>query len=239
MELTVLTWNIWGGRNRNAVIQFLQQNTWDIIALQEVTQREINGDEINDAEELAKALACEYYYERSFRTDRHTPVYDLGNALLSRHPIKDRNVYTLSDMSSYKKNSTTEPRNAVEITISVNQKDLHILSTHIGYDDLLGEGELQKKQIEELLQHVPKKNTILMGDFNSTPNSSIVKRVTDHFVHSDTDLSANSWTNLKKTDNPQYRIDYIFTTPDITTHEFHLGKSDASDHLPLIAQVNI
>ena len=239
MKLTVLTWNIWGGKHRAEVIKFLKQTEWDVLALQEVTQREIEGNIINDAQVIACALDCEYYFEKAFRTDRHTPVYDLGNALLSKHPIQERRVHILSDLSSYEKNSTTEPRNAVEIVTTINEKNIHIFSTHIGYDVSLGEGDLQKNQIQELILRVPANNSVLMGDFNSTPESTIIKRIEEHYNHTDTHLSYISWINFKKSAHPTHRIDYIFTTKDITTEKFEILSTDASDHLPLRAVLEV
>lgn len=239
MKLTVLSWNILGGKHREQVISFLQHTEWDIAALQEVTQRETHSKVVNDAKEIADALNCEYYYKTAFRTDRHTPVYDLGNCLLSKLPIQKGAVYPLSDLSTYQRNSTTEPRNAVEISIAVNDNTLRCFSTHIGYDDSLGEGELQKKQIQTLLKITPRENAIVMGDFNSSPTSSVLNIVEKTLVHTDTQLTAMTWTNLKKETHPQHRIDYIFTTPDIQTTEFEILESDASDHKPIRAVVEI
>lgn len=239
MKLTVLSWNILGGKYREQVISFLQQTEWDIVALQEVTQREIHNHQVNDAQEIAHALNCEYYYETAFRTDRHTPVYDLGNGLLSKYPIQGRAVHLLSDLSTYQKNSTTEPRNAIEITITVNDTLIRCFSTHIGYDDTLGEGDLQKKQLQTLLKVIPKENAIVMGDFNSTPNSSALTLIENRLIHTDTALTETTWTNLKKETQPRHRIDYIFTTPDMNVSNFEVLQSDASDHMPIRAVLEI
>src|SRR5690606_7859911 len=137
-------------------------------------------------------------------TDRHTPVYDLGNGLLSKYPIQGKAVHLLRDLPTYQRNSTTEPRNAIEISSSVNNNTIRCVSTHIGYDDTLGEGNLQKKQLQTVLTVVPNQKAIIMGDFNSTPRSTALNTIESKLVHADRELTKITWTNLKKETHPQY-----------------------------------
>jgi endonuclease/exonuclease/phosphatase family metal-dependent hydrolase len=245
MELKVISWNIWGGRNRQEVIDYLKLQNADIIALQEITIREKNGHQENDVEIIAKELGYHFYFSKAFTTDRHFPSYSIGNALLSKSPIHSSQTHILSDLSTYEKNSTTEPRIAVECVYLINNIPLHVYCVHLGYSETLLATPLQEIQLEKILSVIPNSAAILMGDFNSIPESTIIKKVQTKLVHTDKNLERITWTNFKQTisnnpeENPKYRIDYIFTTNDLKTTATEIGESEASDHFPVIANIQM
>lgn len=239
MQLKVLSWNIWGGKNREQVIAFLKSTPFDVLALQEVTVREKNGTLENDADVIAQALGYHVSYAKSFRTDRHVPVYDMGNAIISKFPITQSITHSLSDLSTYEKNASTEPRNALQTDISVENTMVHVVSTHLGYSEDLQATPLQLQQVDTLLSAIPSTHTILMGDFNSEPSSKIIKKVEQQLQHTDSNVLTPSWTNMRKDEHPKHRIDYIFVSKDLHTRSFDIKESDASDHLPLFAEIEV
>ncbi len=239
MKLKVLTWNIWGGKQRDTIIKGLQSLDFDIAALQEITVREQQGKLENDAEIIAQSLDMSYSYAKAFRTDRHTPIYDLGNAIISRFPFSNSVTHMLSDLSSYKKNSTTEPRNALSIQIETDSKPLTVVSTHLGYSDTLGEGELQLIQAQSLLKSIPSTRTILMGDFNSTPSSSVTQSVKQTFKDTHTNPPNNTWTNMRVEEKPQFCIDYIFISSDLEVLSSEVINLPGSDHFPVVAEIEV
>lgn len=238
--IRVATWNIWGGKKRFEVIQDLKSISFDVLALQEVTEREVNGKIENDAAIIARELGLEYTYAKAFRTDRHSPVYDMGNAILSKCPIVTSKVHELSTLSTYEKNAATEPRIALEACIQLKDKTVTVISTHLGYtDDLTNPTELQKQQLNKLLSSVPKTQTILMGDFNSLPESEIIHSIEINFKHAAFPLTHPTWTNLKKENLPQWRIDYIFSSQDLRVESSEVIDTSASDHRILKAEIQL
>ncbi|HRN95823.1 MAG TPA: endonuclease/exonuclease/phosphatase family protein [Candidatus Levybacteria bacterium] len=239
MTINLVSWNIWGGKNRADVIDFLRNTTFDVLALQEVTSREKNGEKENDAEVIAKSLGYHVAYAKSFTTDRHTPVYDIGNAIISKYPIQETTTHILSDLTTYEKNSSTEPRNAIQAEIMIQNTSVNFFSTHLGYSENLQATAIQLQQTQTLLSVLPQERLVLMGDFNSEPSSQTIKNITQKLVHVDSNLSQPSWTNFKKEEHPKRRIDYIFTSPDLKIKHFEMKNSTASDHLPLTATIEI
>ena len=83
-----------------------------------------------------------------------------------------------------------------------------------------------------------------MGDFNATPDSAVIQKMRNVLNDSDP-LSTPTWSVYPegcKTCHPldvNTRLDYIFTTKDIKTSEFHVEHSKASDHLPVSVMVEI
>jgi endonuclease/exonuclease/phosphatase family metal-dependent hydrolase len=127
MKLKVISWNIWGGRRLDEVISFLSHEDPDIIALQEVSERDVHGKIKNDAHVIAEALGYYVFFGKAFTTDRHTPPYSLGNAVISRFPILESRTFELSGLPLYRNNSITEPRNTVVSRIAVESQELCIL----------------------------------------------------------------------------------------------------------------
>ena len=83
-----------------------------------------------------------------------------------------------------------------------------------------------------------------MGDFNATPESNAVRKTAK--VLTDTDAqSLPTWSVYPagcEDCNPQRidtRLDYIFVTPDLKVNTFEVGESRGSDHLPIIATIEL
>jgi len=231
--MKLLTWNIWKGRHLDGVIDLLKKESPDIIALQEI--KEIDGK--NQARIIAETLGYEYIYCKSFRTDRHTPLYDLGNAVLSKFPITSTACHFLSKMDKYENSSKTEPRTAVEVNISYKGRSLRVIATHLGYSDNFGDSEIRMYQLDNLLKIIGDKECVLLGDFNSLPNSRVVSQLEEKLQNVDQDITEMSYTNMKDPEKKQYRIDYIFLDKSIPFQNFRIIKTDASDHNTLSIEI--
>lgn len=231
--MKVMSWNIWKGKHLNNVIALIRRENPDIIGLQEVTEKDNN----NIGKEIAQKLNYQFLYCKSFTTDRHTPSFDQGNAILTRLPVISSECHFLSTLEHYEKNAATEPRTVMEVTLSWNDKQLIIFNTHLGFAEKFGESEMKNNQLLNLLKFLPKKNTILMGDFNSQPDSTVIKEITRVLVNTDSHPTEPTIIDVKDKNQTKYRIDYIFTTPDMRTNNFQIIESSASDHFPLMVEV--
>lgn len=232
--MKIMTWNIWGGKNLEEVKKFLQEQNPDIIGLQEV--KTLNG--INHAEYLAQELGYHVSYCKSFTTDRHTPVYDLGNAILTKDKPLSSVCHELSTLEDYQGSSVTEPRTAVEVTLPYHNSTLTVFSTHLGYSEKFGESDLRDRQTEKLVQLIrTHENVVLMGDFNSVPTSRVIATFSSLLRNTDGNLQQTSFTDLKDPDKTKYRIDYVFTSQNMPSRNFIIHSSEASDHLPLSIEI--
>ena len=229
MQLKIVSWNIWGGRKLPEIIQCLSEANPDIIGLQEVLQDE--GGANNSAKAIADALGYTYIYETttllipsiSHLLEKHgiDKNMEWGNAIVSRYPISDRNVHVLSG---------DRKRTALEGTVTVEGKSLHIFSTHLVYAPAQP-SEIQAAQAQNLLKVVPKESGLVMGDFNATPDSKIIEDMASAMVNTEGDPAKYTADGKK--------IDYIFSTADIKTLSSGTLDSQASDHLPVYAIIEI
>ena len=229
MQLKIVSWNIWGGRKMPEIIQCLKETNPDIIGLQEVLQDE--GGANNSAKAIADALGYTYIYETttllipsiSHLLEKHGIEKNMewGNAILSKYEISDNNMHVLSG---------DRKRTALEAVVQIEGKNLHIFSTHLVYTPAQP-SEIQATQAQNLLKIVPKENGLVMGDFNATPDSKIIEDMNKTMVNTEKDLTKYTADGKK--------LDYIFSTTDIKTLSSGTLDSQASDHLPIYAIIEI
>lgn len=242
-SLTVASWNIFGGRDVPGVMKCLAELDADVIALQEVLQDEDGSN--NHAQEIAAALGYEWFYEPTLLM---TPSVSYvlkqlgieenkwwGNALLSRLPMSGKKAYHLSE---------EHKRIALEATVMSNDTSVRVFSTHLVY----GTGqaaETRATQVENLLALVPSTSALVMGDFNATPESETVQKMLQ--VMGSTERDFTRFTigahpelyHAPSGATDKQRLDYIFITRDVRTISSGVADSDASDHLPIYATVEL
>jgi endonuclease/exonuclease/phosphatase family metal-dependent hydrolase len=240
MKIKLCSWNIWGGQYSDQVIDYIMHHEADIICLQEVIE-DLDGNN-NIAKLIAKQLGYECVYaptkqiETSFLFTKLQPKKATwGNAILSRYPIAEFKVHQLSEES---------PRTALEAFIPVHQKTLHVFSTHLIHTHQQ-DSALQDLQAKNLLAIMPKTDSLVMGDFNATPDSSCINIMNESLTNTDTELSAATWSVYAEgcpTCDPKTldtRLDYIFATDDLKTKSFKVDVSKGSDHLPISVILNV
>ncbi len=224
MQLKILSWNIWCDGDFEKTCEFLRASNADIIGLQEV----IPEDKARDVTSYLSGLGYEYAISPKSVTfdDGRT----ITTAVFSKVMMLQEKPHTLLAGS---------PQQA-EMSIVVGDRVFHIFSIHLKHTHQQ-EADIQKVQVESLLATLPKENVIVMGDFNATPEMTPIKQM--HEVLTDTDslelptLNAQLF-DCKTCDRallPAAKLDYIFVSPDVRAHSFEVLKSDASDHLPVSA----
>ncbi len=225
-QLKIISWNIWGGKNLPEIINCLKEADADIIALQEVLEDEDGKN--NNAEEVAKTLGYNWKFTNtktlspsvSYLLQQHDikSSKHWGNAVLSKHSIINSESHTLSENNS---------RTALKITIEFEKGNIDILSTHLVH--AAHPSDVRVGQVENLLKLISNNNTIIAGDFNDTSESESITKIKERMKCGE-DASHT---------NKDEKIDYIFTTKNINIIKSGVIKSEASDHLPIYAIIEI
>lgn len=161
MKFKVVSWNIWGGKHLDEVIEFLKAADADIIALQEIVRDERAG---NSALTIAKELGFEAAYELGMKIPsawtgparEKEEVIDFGTAIISKHKIVGSEALSLS---------VTKPRTAIRADIQAGDSVLHVFSVHLRHQHVRGpvpEAEaLQREQVATLINLAPRERTII------------------------------------------------------------------------------
>lgn len=224
-QVKLLSWNIWGGKYLPEVYKFLIKTDADIVALQEAEE----VDNTNTAEVIAKSLGYHCVYTRSMEYESDGGKSYRGNAVLSKYPIVGSTPHILS---------AHESRNAMQADIEVEENIIHVVSVHLIHAHQQ-ESAIQETQAHNLIQSVPKEQTVIMGDFNALPESNTIQLMRNAFRDSDL-TDKPTWClypdgcEVCKPDKVNWKLDYMFYTPDLAVTDFAVGDSKGSDHLPIV-----
>lgn len=232
MQLKIISWNIWQGKNLPEVLLLLKSCDADVIGLQEVSVK----DGLNQAEILAREQGYEYFYGKAFKDDRHEGNYELGNAILSKYPIENPEVIPLSSLDDYKGNAETESRVAVKANIKIEDKILGVVCTHLGFSRTAELSPIRAVQLGNLMKVMKGENLVLMADLNSIPESEVIKKLDTVLRNTDQDLSKMTF---KGRDQEKFRIDYIYASNDMQFSDFEILDSSASDHKPIQVLIDL
>ena len=226
----------WPSR-RVQIVEKLKQLQPDVIALQEVIQRE---SLINQAEWLAGQLGYQWHFTS---TDPADKPQRYGNAVLTRHPILGRGQKFLRPLD--------DSRTAAFLRIDLGGRTLNVYATHLHWTD--GGGAIRVRQVADLMEYIAATSeglpSIVAGDFNSTADSPELALLRENFIdayggqHSDANSITSSTLNLKYF--APKRIDHIFYQRGVfqpVLSEIILNQADAqgvwaSDHYGMHAEL--
>ena len=228
MQLKILSWNIWYDGHFDEISKFLASFNADVIGLQEV----VPDDPTRDIISFLKKLGYHHVFApvKTIKKDGRT----MGNAVFSKYPIINNETYVLSETSS---------RKALRADIKIGEIVLNVFNTHLLHTHQQP-SEIQELQIDNLIKVLPKEKTIVMGDFNATPESNTIKKMSGILKNTDPGLIP-TWSvypegcpvcNPEKID---IRLDYIFVSTDIKTNLPKVENSKGSDHLPISITIDL
>jgi len=211
------------------VLNFLKASDVDVIGLQEVVADDPQRDVINF---LAK-LGYQHVFAPVRKDWGHRVISD-GPAVFTKYKIQNSETYILSKKDN---------RAAARADILVGGEPLSVFSTHLVHTHQQP-SNVQEEQGLNLIKNIPNKRSIVMGDFNATPESAVIKNMKNALFDSGP-KSQPTWSvypngcQVCKPQKIDTKLDYIFTTKDIKTSDFKVESSKASDHLPISVMVEI
>lgn len=238
--LRVATYNIHHGAGPDDVLDLehvareIDSFNADIIGLQEVDKHwSSRSGNVDQPAWLGKRLNMHVVYAANLDlppVNPGEPNRQYGTAVLSRYPI------TWSRNTLLPKFPAGEQRGLLETVINVRGQSVRFATTHLQHNNNL-ERQEQATKIVELLGQATEP-TILVGDLNAvtgTPEITTIKN-----------LLVDGWDKVGKGPgytipvvNPTARIDYILGTADVRFRRSTVPWTDASDHLPLTADLTV
>lgn len=197
----------------------------DIVGLNEMYNAKPGTELGNQVEILAQLTGLSYhFFAEAFRPDGISPY---GNGLLSRYPISHTEVIPIPDPEPRKYNGYYETRCLLKAVLA---NSLTVLVCHFGLNP-----DEQENAVQTILPHLTEEKCVLMGDFNTTPDSGILDPIRRKMKD-----TADCFTVPKLSfpaDAPTKKIDYIFVSPDITILSADIPNIAVSDHLPHTAEI--
>lgn len=200
----------------------------DIVGLNEMRGECPSADDYADQTAILSRLSGikNYYFAEAIKFGGIKPY---GNAMLSRLPIISAETITIPNPRIKKYSGYYETRCLLKAKL---QGDITVLITHFGLNP-----DEQKNAVKTVLKSIVDKRCILMGDFNMTPDNSILAPIKKVMV--DTADFFNEPRLSFPSDKPDRKIDYIFVTPDIEVISADIPPIVAADHRPHTAELKI
>ena len=236
MEFTVMTYNIQSGRNlaqdRNIAhaISAIQKESPDILSLNEVQHcTELCPEGKCQAQAVAEALGYPYFH---FGRSIDFMGGEYGNALLSRFPLQEVQVFPVPDIPKEKRDGWFESRSHLRCRLDLGGREIFTLTSHYG----LSQEEIQNAVLETLrLAGETELPLIFMGDLNEKPDSPLLAPLFSVFTDSAEEMEGPGFTY--PSDPPCEKIDYLFHKNGIRTLKAWIPETTHSDHRPFCARL--
>ena len=168
-----------------------------------------------------------------------------GNAVISKHPLLEAEAISVPDPKIFDENAYYESRGITRAKLDI-AGGITVLQIHVG----LATAEKQNAVVElcRILDET-KGPVILMGDFNMCPDNFLLDRLRgrltevlpegEGYVH-----TFPSWTHEdalpeSMRNHPYCKLDYIFVSDHFKPLSCRVLKTRASDHMPMVAELEI
>lgn len=226
--MLVMTYNIRAGlgiddnRSLLRVADVIRAAGASVVCLQEVDRKMPRSGLTDQAKWLGERLGMESVFQPNLAVG---PA-GFGNAVLSRYPVLSAKSHSLT--------SNDEQRGLMEVMVAAPDINLTVFCTHFGLD--AGERLVQAGESAAFVReaHSP---AIFCGDLNEIETGTAVQRLlTESGLH-DLAKDAAEPENTYPVDNLQARIDYILGTPDMKGTAATALDSPASDHRPVLVEI--
>ena len=233
--LRVMTYNIHhaegldGKVDLERIANVIRQSNADIVALQEVDKNTRRTGGIDMPADLARRTGMNVVFGANLDNYQGGQY---GTAILSRFPIESHENHLL------KQTREGEQRGVLQAVLAVNQGQLLFTCTHLDHKADPAERLFSETQFTGLFARHAGLPALLCGDFNDTPASELHKRLSKKWT--------DAWSIAGKSNgftmgsaNPTRRIDYIWLSSkkNFRVRWVDVPRSEASDHLPLVAEI--
>jgi endonuclease/exonuclease/phosphatase family metal-dependent hydrolase len=175
------------------------------------------SDDVDQSATLAERLGMERVFAGTMERDGGT----YGIALLSRLPFVKVERFDLPE-------GGFESRTAIDAQVCAGDQPVRVVSTHADFTPWAAGKHAQA--IADHIEGAP--DVVVMGDMNVTPDSDAMKPLL-----ADPMQDALGMFDEGPTFGDKDRIDYILTDNEVTGAQ--IVDSDASDHRPVLATVDV
>ncbi len=237
MKISVLQWNVLYTEKADNVLQFIKQTGADIVCLQELTQNSVTNPNRDLPSEIAD-LGYQSYYEATDSLSNLT----IGNGIFSKFPLSDSRSVYVSETDPNNNDYPQFNRAYIETTLNLDGSQLTVGTAHLSYTPGFEFFPGKRAESEKFIKAVRSRRSryLLTGDFNATPDSSLIQDLNRLLVPSDPNYNEATWTTKPfemhgfAADTLDWRLDYVFTSSDIKVLSTKIVETEYSDHLPIL-----
>ena len=225
--MKIVSFNIQHGKNYitkevdlEGLASFISRIDADIYVINEIFGGPIDSMFGDQVATLQKLTGLYTYFGKAIEI----PKGNYGNAILAKHPIISPHTFKIEDPVIFDEDVFYESRVITKAQIN----GLTVFATHLGLAKKERENGI--KLLCELIKD--EKNFVILGDFNMSWDDQLFDPLRP-FVVNTLDDSYKTFPS----DNPQVKIDYIFTSKDKTFTKADRINKIVSDHLPIYIEM--
>lgn len=201
----------------------------DLVGLQEVDRGVRRTEGLDQIAELGRMTRMDYAFGHNL--DYQEGQY--GVAILSKSLIQR------VDHRKFENRREAERRGMLRVEVDIGGRKIDFATTHLDYQR--EDGRLfETEQLLGFLTDV-KNPLVVVGDFNDETAGSSYKLMLTKFADAWIESRSKGSGFSYPADQPAKRIDYIFyrTSDGLRAKKSWVVKTPASDHLPIMAELEI
>ena len=233
--LRVMTYNIHhaegldGKIDLQRIANVIRQSNADAVALQEVDKNTERTGGINMPAELARLTGMNVAFGANLDNYQGGQY---GTAILSRFPIESHENHRLKQVRK------GEQRGVLMSVLKMAQGQLLFACTHLDHAQDQAERLYSETQFADMFARYAGLPSIFCGDFNDTPDSELYKRLSKKWTDTWSIAGKGNGYTMSSA-NPKRRIDYVWLSgkKNFKVRWMDVPKTEASDHLPLVAEI--
>lgn len=254
MKLKVVSINLeHGGLRFDEIIEFLREQDADVVLSQETysTDDDSADRQYRSMQLMPGLLGYEYSdFSAAFRDfDRTGGRGQRGNGIFSKYPLTAKETVFFDGEYSETYRDTPEqyadcPRNLQHVVVHLPDGDVDVFNIQ-GVWDLDGDNySAKRKRMAETVIAETKdlSKVIVAGDTNAKPTNQAIIDIEKHLKSVFTNDELATTFNMRVKTNPGYgtaAVDMILISPSIEVIDKSCPDVDVSDHLPLVATLEV
>lgn len=249
MEISVLQWNVLFQEKADNILKLIQEVDAGVVCLQELTQT----SEANPGRDLPGEIA-KLGYEPTYVVTIDKPLlqtsnqpFRMGNGIFSKLPVQSsREVFARHEVPG-STGPSNESRAYLEVRLTAEQKQLTVGTAHLSFApgfSFSAEKQAEAERFKAAIKN-NQSNFIFTGDFNALPDSHLIAELDRLFKPAGPPYTQATWTTKPfekdgfKANTLNWRLDYVYTTPDVKVVSAKIIETDYSDHLPILVVVDV
>lgn len=243
--MRLLQLNAWALRLSGSVTKMIDQESPDIVALQEILESDIEIGLFPSLTEFMSMVKFRHGYFSPVHGFRYmSGVVDFGNAVISNLTLHDKQtVFTNLDYKtnfSYKDDDYNIRNFQHVIAEDGNGTKFHLINHH-GYHipEHKKGNNLTLKACRQIADYASKLEgpVIITGDFNLEPGSKSLAILENYFRNLTTEYGLKTTRN--NLTHKSEVCDYIFVNDSVIVKDFYVSQVIASDHQGLVMDFEV
>ncbi len=253
MQIKFLTLNVWhGGLVWDNLVEFIHKENPDIAFFQEIYNSPDQNLEkrYRTVSLFAKEFPNLAYHTFGPKVIDTTTKSPQGDAIFSKFPLIGEKVYffdsqlkehNLMIQDPYAKEI---PEGMLESYVEIEGKKVWLYNWHGIWAELGRDTPERFRMLDVIVKAAKgKERIILAGDTNLNPDTEFVENLEEQLnVKNIFGTTLTSTFNMKYKEDPGFAtavVDMIFVTPNIKVIGKNQPQVDVSDHMPLVAELEI